>query len=507
MRRTIVVGGVLLLAALLLSVTPGQVQAQDNLLKNPGFEQPFKPDVRADGGGYVAHGWSAWWQNDAGDELDGPEYKQANIAIDPYRVRSGQDAQQYFRPWARHLAGLYQRVLVPANSKLRFTIFGHAWSSFCKKPDGGELDCDPRDSFYGEVNPIAMKIGIDPTGGTDPFSPNVVWSPARGVYDNFEQFAVEATAQGAEVTVFVYSNPEWPAPVINVYWDDAELAVIGEGGDTGGDTSGDTGGDTGGDAGGDAGGGAPVGGVAVIATQPPQADGSVVHIVQAGDTLGGIAVAYGVETQAIRELNGLTSDIIWVGQRLVIKPAGSASAEAAPAEPAEEEAEERELAPTPAPSPTPMAVAEAGGSICLSLFDDANGDALLNAGEGLLAGGVLSISGPTSNSHITDGITEPFCFGDLPSGDYMVSVTPPDDYVLTGLSEVPVTLSGSGEIRISFGAAAGESTSDSEMGPGSSSPLRTILTVVGVVVGALVLLAAGAAVYLFVIRPRRASVS
>jgi hypothetical protein len=230
MRRYMVIAGALLVAALLLSLTAGQVSArpagaETNLLTNPSFEAPFIPDWRDDGGGFVAHGWRAWWVNTDTDDLQGPEYKQANIAVDPYRVRTGRDAQQYFRPWTRHLAGLYQRVTVPANSRLRFTIYGHAWSSFCRG-EADNLECDARDSTYGGANPITMKIGIDPTGGTDPFSDRVVWSPGRAVYDIYDLFTVEAAAQGSTVTVYVYSNPLWAAPVVNVYWDDAALVVI-----------------------------------------------------------------------------------------------------------------------------------------------------------------------------------------------------------------------------------------------------------------------------------------
>jgi LysM repeat protein len=43
--------------------------------------------------------------------------------------------------------------------------------------------------------------------------------------------------------------------------------------------------------------------------------------VVAGDTLSGIAARYRTTVQALRELNGLTSTIIRVGQVLKIPPA------------------------------------------------------------------------------------------------------------------------------------------------------------------------------------------
>jgi LysM repeat protein len=433
-----------------LPVASAQPAGQDgNLLTNPGFEQPFEADQRGDGGGFVAHGWRAWWYNDAGDEYDGPEFKQANIEVDPNRVRSGFDAQEYFRAWAKHLAGVYQQVQVPANSQLRFTIYGHAWCSFCDTSKKNNIKCDARNSAYGDgVNPIALKVGIDPTGGTDPFSQNIVWSAARAVYDNYEQFAVEATAQGEQVTVFTYSSPEWPSAVINVYWDDAALVVIGEGGaQPGGDaatpevsppSSTSSGGGS--------------GGVYRVATQPPEPDGTQYHVVGAGETVLGIALAYKVTADSILQLNGLAdANLITTGQRLLIKQASpGAAASETPEQPTAEPTAE-------ATEPPAGEVAEAEtNQICMMLFEDQNRDGLWQNGEPLLPGGMLNIAGVKTDSHATDGVTEPYCFTGLDGGDYIVSVAPPAGYHLTGLEQIPVTLSSGGKVSLSFGATPGD---------------------------------------------------
>ena len=49
------------------------------------------------------------------------------------------------------------------------------------------------------------------------------------------------------------------------------------------------------------------------------------YIVEAGDTLGGIALQYNVSIEVLQETNDLDSDIIWVGQELTI-PSDDASA-------------------------------------------------------------------------------------------------------------------------------------------------------------------------------------
>jgi N-acetylmuramoyl-L-alanine amidase len=49
----------------------------------------------------------------------------------------------------------------------------------------------------------------------------------------------------------------------------------------------------------------------------------ITHIVQAGDTLWGISQKYGVTIEQIKEANGLISDTIYVGQKLIIPIGGS----------------------------------------------------------------------------------------------------------------------------------------------------------------------------------------
>ena len=67
-----------------------------------------------------------------------------------------------------------------------------------------------------------------------------------------------------------------------------------------------------------------------VITATPNPDGSVVHTVQSGQTLIGIAQTYGVSVSEIKILNNLTTDEIYVGDTLLIIPAGTPEPSATP---------------------------------------------------------------------------------------------------------------------------------------------------------------------------------
>ena len=94
-------------------------------------------------------------------------------------------------------------------------------------------------------------------------------------------------------------------------------------------------------------------GAATDAAAPAEAasgDGTVYHV-KGGDSLGKIAKRHGTTVKAIRQLNGLTSDNIRVGQKLKL-PAKSAAAAATPAAP-----EAAPAAPVSAPVASPVPTA------------------------------------------------------------------------------------------------------------------------------------------------------
>ena len=333
---------------LVLATPPLQDQ---NLLVNPSFEWGFHFQ-----GGIgelkVADGWSAWYL----DEGQYPPYwknrrPEFGLTSEPARVHDGWSAQQYGIIYSTHTAGIYQQVSgVPQGARLHFTMWAHLYA----------YDEDPKKARP----PLHMKIGIDPTGGTDALADHVVWGEEFDAFD-WHQFSVEAVAENSTVTVFTYSSPEWPMKHLTPNWDGASLVLV--------------------------------------ATPTPT-------------------------------------------------PCPPTSTPAATNTPT--------LTPTPVDTPTPTATptptntpTPATGSICVSSFEDSNGNGKRDAGEGLLAGAVFTISndGRALDSYSSDGINEPYCFYGLEPGSYLVSEANPADYESTTNNSWDVALSGGSTANIEFG--------------------------------------------------------
>jgi LysM repeat protein len=303
-------------------VVPAGAQGQ-NYLQNPGFEGayytfvPGTPATLADCPAgicttvQVAQGWQPWWVKERHTDVN-PEFKAAAL---PYenRIHSGLQAGQYFSFYRTHKAGFFQQATVPANAPLEFSIWGQAWVS-----NDGSLGSD-------RGAPVNMRVGIDPTGGTNPFSATVIWSALMQPYDSYQLLQVRAQAQGNVVTVFTYSAPEYPMQHNNVYWDDASLMVV------------------------DAAPVPPAPAPPPAATPPPapappppegSPPASGQYTVQSGDTLAAIARRYGVSLTDLIVANNIENpNLIRVGQVLTIP--GAAAPAPAPA-------------PGPAPAPSPV---------------------------------------------------------------------------------------------------------------------------------------------------------
>ena len=340
---------------IVFSLSIGLTNAQDteNLLTNGGFEGNFTI-YDGEQPRQVADGWTAWHVPATEDmptfQNRAPKYQE--VAPDSSRIRTGNNAQLYFSFFETHEGGIYQQVTnVESGTEYRFSIYAHVWSSTFSDVDLSE---DPGD--------VALRVGIDPTGGTDGASDDIIWSTPAIFYDTYRQYSVIATAESSSITVFVHSTVGRPAPSSYVYLDDAvlestEKAEAPTTAPTTVPTSNPTQAPTQADSGiGDStptlevlaptntalpsatpapatptqqtsivptatqvqsqngnSGGTP--------TRPISDDfpGTIIHTVRRGDTVSRIALLYGSATQAIISANALNeSALIYVGQGLVV---------------------------------------------------------------------------------------------------------------------------------------------------------------------------------------------
>lgn len=206
----------LLLAVLIVGALPGvQAGCAGNALPNGDFEAGFSE--RGSGEVTVAKQWTPYWQ-DGPDQDKGmnrrPEYKAEDAnRFGRLRVREGNYAQKWGNNYATHHGGVYQRIGVPAGSQVSVSAWGQAWSS--------EKD-DPKTASGGSY---ALSIGLDPTGGTDWTSPNIIWSARNGALNTWVEFTLAAQAQGDAVTIYLRGDAEWPVKHNDAYFDDVCLTV------------------------------------------------------------------------------------------------------------------------------------------------------------------------------------------------------------------------------------------------------------------------------------------
>lgn len=520
--------GIMLLMPTLAWARPLTQGAGPELLTNPGFEGPmwFKSQC-CDSNGLpinevqVAEGWRAWWVQippsyiekpanceaknvDYGCYWARPEFVDSARTMDARRIHSGNNSQKYFTFGRMHQAGLYQRVTgIVSGTLLHFSVHMMAWQCVDDSACNNGAHSDQPTTMH-------MKVGIDPTGGTNPFSPDIVWSREVDSFDHWTQYSIEAVAAGDAVTVFTHSRPEWPAPRLHndVYVDDASLTAVG----TPEPTKPAPGG-------GNVPAAAPAAAPApaqpqdqtfvVKPQQNKRPDGSVVHIVQPNDTLFGMALTYGVTVDEIMRLNNLQpGQFLQIGQELIIKGA-PASAPPTPKPTAAAPPQPAAKAATSAPQPAPVAAAPSASSgLCIQAFNDRNNNRVYDANEELAASVKFTVWAGNNQvaTYTTNGVDEPHCFTGLSARAYTVRVEPPKNSVATTDDQIGVALAAGQTANVSFGVqlpgGKGATPGNSSASTGSSNPLARYSGAFLGVCGLGVLLAAGAIGFAFVSRRR-----
>ncbi len=184
MKTRLLVTTVLLLMVLLLQPSlhvvgqggfPDLCKDSNNVLKNCNFSggmdgwQPFTES----GGVEIRHV--------SGGECDSPDCPDVRMAAN-----------------GSFVGGIFQQVPASPGATYWANVTWLVIDSVANETDGT----------------FGRRIGIDPTGGTDPRSPNVAWSTDlwRGFSHNekiFSELQVKATAQNSTITVFVRVDNTW----------------------------------------------------------------------------------------------------------------------------------------------------------------------------------------------------------------------------------------------------------------------------------------------------------
>lgn len=504
--------GLLLFLLTTLAVPHSQAQETTNLLINGGFESPyakqcchtspeFPPNTLIDEV-QVAHGWSGWWvEPDSAPHLPSrcdipnppnpcyafhrPEWREAA----PYsnRIHSGGNAQKYFTFYSVHQSGMFQRVTgITPGQRLRFTIYMQGWAT-----DSNDL------TSSGQLS-MNMKVGIDPTGGTNPFAATVVWGQTYDTYDVWGEYSVEAVAIGDAVTVFTHSYPVYPLQHNDIYLDDASLIVVAAAQPTAPPrtgtprstntptrvptttntptntptptrtptpTSTPTPSIT------------PTPTIDPLATATPNAEGIIYETVDAGEVLWQIAARAGLTLDQLLELNDLTRDsLIQPGQVLILgyvstaTPVATIAPTETPAPPATETPEPTSTQPaTITPEPT-----VATGTLCLKAFEDSNQNGLHDAGEGLRSDVAFTVSDGQQviANYITTG-AEPYCIEGLAPNNYQITRSQQEGEVLTTRGDWAVDLAAESVVTMEFGSYTEIPTEVAAAPDESLTPLAT----------------------------------
>lgn len=174
----------------------------------------------------VPQNWIAWWS-----ESDGfyrPEMKVIQAVapyLNPARVNTGQKALMFFGFYKKIYAGLYQQITVPTNSKITFTAFAHSWYSM--RDDATKSEWIDDDGVIHQIqngdDGFNLSVGIDTTGNTDPFSPDIIWKTEH-YYNQYGQIKLELEVSGT-ITLYLKGEPDYPFKHCDCYFDTADVTI------------------------------------------------------------------------------------------------------------------------------------------------------------------------------------------------------------------------------------------------------------------------------------------
>lgn len=213
-------------------------------------------------------------------------------------------------------------------------------------------------------------------------------------------------------------------------------------------------------------------------------DGRIIYIVQEGDSPWLISAKFGIEYNDLLALNGWgANEIILPGQLVLLGLGGPVDATLLPAA-------------TPLPTfsgPTPT-LGPGTATVCILLYDDANGNALREETEASIGDGAVSLSertglfsasNPTESGFDANGLPLYVCYPDLPEGEYNVSVAVPEGYNPTTGMDANFPVTAGDDTTLNFGAQISSAAANANLTPeeGGRSPLLGVLGIMLLLAG------------------------
>lgn len=216
MRQTSYRQLAILIGVILLLLVFRVFAQDDGLLTNGGFEEPY---LTLDGEPLreVASGWTPWHVEDSGSPRWRNRQPTYQLAKGEELIVEGLVTQLISSYYETHDGGLFQVIEegITAGMNLEFSAYAHVWSNAIEDRSQSEHDGD-----------VFVQIGVDPTGGSDPASENIIWSVLTERYDEYQRHSVKVMTTREKVTVFLRSIVLKPQAYSQVRWDHARLRIL-----------------------------------------------------------------------------------------------------------------------------------------------------------------------------------------------------------------------------------------------------------------------------------------
>ncbi len=181
--------------------------------------------------------WMFWYKQDKNVPHD-PENtvgwsqpEAHHLSNFDYRVQDGATSYLFFGFYRIMDAGLYRQL--SGNGTITVSYQAHAWSNADKTSHTDDAHWSEGVGYnsYNSVTApddatknFTFYIGVDPTGGKNPYASTVVWSQGQHIYNTFAPVSLTTTVNGT-FTVFIRAKTLWAYKHNDAYIDNFQYTT------------------------------------------------------------------------------------------------------------------------------------------------------------------------------------------------------------------------------------------------------------------------------------------